>query len=212
MGTPAARRPAKVVFIASPAAAARPVLSEMVSKSPWQFSHDLRHRQRPGQLAGQSPVLRTQPAGLVLTACGPRGPVRPPGCCRTWGACPSGPKSIPGSATGMGPRTAAPRPSARAGGLVLGDHPRLEHPGPVHFGTAGAVDRARQNAHRPYHAHPERFSHRPPPPAMPTQALTPELAVRNGRVVRRVDDPPSKGCFLIYDHTAENSSSWSTSE
>src|ERR1019366_4137991 len=210
MGTPAARRPAEAGFIASPAAAARPVLSEMVSKSPWQFSHDLRHRQRPGQLAGQSPVLRTQPAGLVLTACGPRGPVRPPGGCRT----PVRAKVHSRICDWYGPShrsTAALRPCG--GGLVLGDHPRLEHPGP-----RALRDRRRgrpgpaEHAHRPYHAHPERFSRRPPPPAMPTQALTPELAVRNGRVVRRVADPPSKGCFLIYDHTAENSSSWSTSE
>jgi hypothetical protein len=151
-------------------------------------------RSRPG-----SSLL---PAGPVAR-CGRRGVAERP----------SGPKSIPRSATGMGPRTAAPRPSARAGAAWYSATTRAWNtPAPVHFGTAGAVDRARQNAHRPYHAHPERFSHRPPPPAMPTQALTPELAVRNGRVVRRVDDPPSKGCFLIYDHTAENSSSWSTSE
>src|ERR1019366_1066421 len=180
MGTPAARRPAKVVFIAAPAAAARPVLSEMVSKSPWQFSHDLRHRQRPGQLAGQSPVLRTQPAGLVLTACGPRGPVRPPGCCRTWGGLPVRAKVHSRICDWYGPSHRSPPP--------------------VRGAWYSATTRA------------WRFSHRPPPPAMPTQALTPELAVRNGRVVRRVDDPPSKGCFLIYDHTAENSSSWSTSE
>ena len=57
-------------------------------------------RSRPG-----SSLL---PAGPVAR-CGRRG-VAEPG-----GACPSGPKSIPGSATGMGPRTAALRPCGGPG-------------------------------------------------------------------------------------------------
>ncbi|MGO9501083.1 MAG: integrase core domain-containing protein [Streptosporangiaceae bacterium] len=44
-------------------------------------------------------------------------------------------------------------------------------PASVHFGTAGAVDQARQNTlTAAYHAHPERFSRRPHPPVMPEQS------------------------------------------
>jgi putative transposase len=40
----------------------------------------------------------------------------------------------------------------------------------VHFGTAGAIDQARQaTLTAAYHAHPERFGRRPRPPAMPAQ-------------------------------------------
>ncbi len=43
-------------------------------------------------------------------------------------------------------------------------------PASVHFGTADAIDEARQTTlTAAYHAHPERFGHRPHPPAMPTQ-------------------------------------------
>jgi putative transposase len=43
-------------------------------------------------------------------------------------------------------------------------------PASVHFGTAGAIDQQRQNTlTAAYHAHPQRFGHRPYPPAMPTQ-------------------------------------------
>jgi transposase InsO family protein len=43
-------------------------------------------------------------------------------------------------------------------------------PSSVHFGTAGAIDQARQaTLTAAYHAHPERFGRRPRPPAMPTQ-------------------------------------------
>ncbi len=43
-------------------------------------------------------------------------------------------------------------------------------PASVHFGTADAIDQDRQNTlTAAYHAHPERFSRRPHPPAMPTQ-------------------------------------------
>jgi len=44
-------------------------------------------------------------------------------------------------------------------------------PASVHFGTADAIDQARQNTlTAAYHAHPERFGHRPHPPLMPTQS------------------------------------------
>ena len=44
-------------------------------------------------------------------------------------------------------------------------------PASVHFGTAGTVDQARQNTlTAAYHDHPERFSHRPHPPVMPTHS------------------------------------------
>ena len=44
-------------------------------------------------------------------------------------------------------------------------------PASVHFGTAGAIDQARQNTlTAAYHAHPERFSRRPHPPLMPAQS------------------------------------------
>jgi putative transposase len=40
----------------------------------------------------------------------------------------------------------------------------------LHFGTADAVDQARQNTvTTAYHANPQRFGRRPHPPAMPTQ-------------------------------------------
>jgi len=43
-------------------------------------------------------------------------------------------------------------------------------PDSVHFGTAEAIDQDRHNSlTAAYHAHPERFGHRPHPPAMPTQ-------------------------------------------
>ena len=43
-------------------------------------------------------------------------------------------------------------------------------PASVHFGTADAIDQDRQNTlTAAYHAHPERFGHRPHPPVMPTQ-------------------------------------------
>jgi len=43
-------------------------------------------------------------------------------------------------------------------------------PASVHFGTADAIDQARQNTlSAAYHAHPDRFSRRPQPPIMPTQ-------------------------------------------
>ena len=43
-------------------------------------------------------------------------------------------------------------------------------PSSVHFGTAGAIDQARQaTLTAAYHAHPERFGRRPHPPAMPAQ-------------------------------------------
>jgi putative transposase len=43
-------------------------------------------------------------------------------------------------------------------------------PASVHFGTADAIDEARQTTlTTAYHAHPERFGHHPHPPAMPTQ-------------------------------------------
>jgi len=44
-------------------------------------------------------------------------------------------------------------------------------PASVHFGTADAIDQDRQNTlTAAYHAHPERFGHRPHPPLMPTQS------------------------------------------
>ena len=44
-------------------------------------------------------------------------------------------------------------------------------PASVHFGTADAIDEARQTTlTAAYHAHPERFGHRPHPPVMPTQS------------------------------------------
>jgi putative transposase len=44
-------------------------------------------------------------------------------------------------------------------------------PASVHFGTADQVDTQRQNTlTAAYHAHPERFGHRPHPPIMPTQS------------------------------------------
>ncbi len=47
---------------------------------------------------------------------------------------------------------------------------RLAHPASVHFGTAEAIDQDRHNTlTAAYHAHPERFGHRPHPPVMPTQ-------------------------------------------
>jgi hypothetical protein len=43
-------------------------------------------------------------------------------------------------------------------------------PASVHFGTAGAIDQARQaTLTAAYQAHPERFGRRPRPPAMPAQ-------------------------------------------
>lgn len=43
-------------------------------------------------------------------------------------------------------------------------------PASVHFGTADAIDQARQTTlTAAYHAHPERFGRRPHPPLMPTQ-------------------------------------------
>ena len=43
-------------------------------------------------------------------------------------------------------------------------------PASVHFGTADTIDQDRQNTlTAAYHSHPERFGHRPHPPAMPTQ-------------------------------------------
>lgn len=43
-------------------------------------------------------------------------------------------------------------------------------PASVHFGTADAIDEARQTTlTAAYHAHPERFGRRPHPPVMPTQ-------------------------------------------
>jgi transposase InsO family protein len=44
-------------------------------------------------------------------------------------------------------------------------------PASVHFGTAEAIDQARQQTlTAAYHAHPERFGRRPHPPTMPTQS------------------------------------------
>lgn len=44
-------------------------------------------------------------------------------------------------------------------------------PASVHFGTADQVDAQRQNTlTAAYHAHPQRFGHRPHPPIMPTQS------------------------------------------
>ncbi len=44
-------------------------------------------------------------------------------------------------------------------------------PASVHFGTADAIDEARQTTlTAAYHAHPERFGRRPQPPQMPTQS------------------------------------------
>ena len=44
-------------------------------------------------------------------------------------------------------------------------------PASVHFGTADAIDEARQTTlTAAYHAHPERFGRRPHPPVMPTQS------------------------------------------
>jgi putative transposase len=44
-------------------------------------------------------------------------------------------------------------------------------PASVHFGTASAIDQARQlTLTAAYHAHPERFGRRPHPPVMPTQS------------------------------------------
>ena len=43
-------------------------------------------------------------------------------------------------------------------------------PASVHFGTAAAIDQARQNTlTAAYHANPQRFGRRPHPPVMPTQ-------------------------------------------
>lgn len=44
-------------------------------------------------------------------------------------------------------------------------------PASVHFGTAGAVDQARQiTLNGAYAAHPERFARRPVPPRIPEQS------------------------------------------
>ena len=44
-------------------------------------------------------------------------------------------------------------------------------PASVHFGTADAIDQARQNTlTAAYHAHPQRFARRPHPPIMPSQS------------------------------------------
>jgi hypothetical protein len=50
-------------------------------------------------------------------------------------------------------------------------HGRRHTPASVHFGTAGAVDQARQvTLNTAYAAHPERFARRPTTPKIPEQS------------------------------------------